>query len=123
MAISPNAHAFGNGDGLLLYPPSRGVPDDPIIAGPINSIRWENIREGLEDKEYFWLLERQLEQVRTPAPLDDNAKEAIREGEAALDSVNRLVRSLIDYETDPGKLYAARSLLAHAIENLSFISN
>jgi hypothetical protein len=36
-----------NGDGFLLYPPSA--------AGLVTSIRWENLREGAEDYEYFRL--------------------------------------------------------------------
>jgi hypothetical protein len=36
-----------------LYPPSRQPGKTPMIAGPVNTIRLEMIREGLEDREYF----------------------------------------------------------------------
>ncbi|MDW8382726.1 MAG: DUF6067 family protein [Verrucomicrobiota bacterium] len=49
---------MGNGDGVLLYPPVREPPTAPVVAGPIDSIRWELVREGLEDREYFWLLDQ-----------------------------------------------------------------
>lgn len=38
-----------HGDGILIYPGE---------AGPLNSIRMENIRKGLEDYEYYKLLEQ-----------------------------------------------------------------
>ena len=43
---------FGNGDGLLLYPPQER------IAPPVDTIRLEMLREGLEDYEYFAILRR-----------------------------------------------------------------
>ena len=42
-----------NGDGALLYPGS-----DAGIDGPIASIRLKNLRDGMEDYEYFVLLEQ-----------------------------------------------------------------
>ena len=49
---------WGNGDGRFLYPPNRDAGQDKreFIEGPVSSIRWEMLREGLEDYEYFWLL-------------------------------------------------------------------
>jgi hypothetical protein len=42
------------GDGVLLYP-------DPAGAGPpVNSLRWEAFRQGLEDYEYLYLLEKTI---------------------------------------------------------------
>lgn len=45
------------GDGVLLYPNSDGA------GPPVNSLRWEIFRQGLEDYEYFWLLENKLGRV------------------------------------------------------------
>jgi len=45
------------GDGVLLYPnPDSNGP-------PVNSLRWEIYRQGLEDYEYFWLLEQKINRV------------------------------------------------------------
>ncbi|MDH4241371.1 MAG: DUF4091 domain-containing protein, partial [Phycisphaerae bacterium] len=42
------------GDGVLLYP-------NPAGAGPpVNSLRWETFRQGLEDYEYLYLLEETI---------------------------------------------------------------
>ncbi len=122
MAISPGGGHFGNGDGLLLYPPARGVPDEPLIAGPVNSIRWEMIREGLEDKEYFWVLEQALARARAGRSEDPRSAAAIVAGEAALATVHELVRSMTDYDSDARNLYAARAQIAEAIEGLGAIA-
>ena len=43
---------FGNGDGLLLYPPKGRM------APPVDTVRLEMLREGIEDYEYFVMLRR-----------------------------------------------------------------
>jgi len=67
--------------GVLLYPPR--APDEPT---PIDSIRWELFREGLEDYEYMALaddLARQLE--------DAGRADAAAVGREALDAALSLV--------------------------------
>ena len=51
---------WGNGDGRFLYPPRRDPERDqtPCLDAPVNSLRWENLRDGMEDYEYFWLLQQ-----------------------------------------------------------------
>jgi hypothetical protein len=44
---------------VLLYPPRNS--DE---TGPINSIRWENFRDGLEDFEYKYLLENKKNEIQ-----------------------------------------------------------
>jgi hypothetical protein len=50
----------GNGDGFLFYPPKDGgIAFDACQAQSnrlVPSIRWELLREGMEDYEYLWLL-------------------------------------------------------------------
>ncbi|MCP3961227.1 MAG: DUF4091 domain-containing protein, partial [bacterium] len=50
----------GNGDGFLFYPPTDGTiaydPCQPQSNRLVTSIRWELLREGMEDYEYLWLL-------------------------------------------------------------------
>jgi hypothetical protein len=64
-SLKPGTRLFwGNGDGRLLYPPRRdpNTATEPIIEEPIPSIRWECLRDGAEDYEYFVLLQRLCEQ-------------------------------------------------------------
>ena len=37
---------------------TRQPTQTPCLDGPVNSLRWENLRDGMEDYEYFWLLQR-----------------------------------------------------------------
>jgi hypothetical protein len=117
MSYSPEGGTWGNGDGRLLYPPTREKPEKPMVCGPINSIRFEMLREGLEDREYLYLLTQEIERLKKKA--DASAAQAVAEGEKAMEAVDRLVRSLTDYETDPQKLYEARAGLARALEHLT----
>jgi hypothetical protein len=55
--------AWGNGDGRFVYPPveaADGNPGRPILEGPVDSIRWEMLRDGIEDYEYMVLLKQLL---------------------------------------------------------------
>ena len=115
MSIGSNEVPLGNGDGMLLYPPVKTPPTSPLIAGPINSLRWELVRESLEDGEYFWLLRQGLQRARGRLGI---GHPAIAEGEAARQQAIGLTRSIDDFEKDPQKLYAARLRLAEAIEAL-----
>ena len=60
---------WGNGDGRFLYPPEAAAAPglsgpDPVIAPPVSSIRWEMLREGIEDYEYLCLLRELLAKKR-----------------------------------------------------------
>lgn len=104
-----------NGDGTLLYPPVKGLPDGPIIAGPVNSLRWELLREALEDREYFWLLNKTMDQARRRL---GPAHPAVLEGQAAREAALDLVSFINIFTNDPQQLYTARQRLAAAIEAL-----
>ena len=77
------------GDAFIIYPGKDG---------PLNSIRWEAMRDGLEDYEYLYLLAE-----RTGS----------REQSTAF--TGRLIRSIIDYENDPELLLKTRQEIAEAI--------
>ena len=104
-----------NGDGTLLYPPVKMLPDSPVIARPINSLRWELLREALEDREYFWWLNEVLDRARQRVGPDHPA---VIEGVAARETALALVPFIDDFTKDPQQLYTARRRLAEAIEAL-----
>lgn len=96
---------WGNGDGRFVYPPNvdPNSEHEPIVTGPIDSIRWEMLREGLEDREYFELLARrdaggQYRDLLTIGP--------------------EIVESTREFTRDPLPLYARRTAMAEAIEML-----
>lgn len=111
-----DGYKFGNGDGRLLYPPSRKRVDVPLISPPVSSIRFEMIREGLEDKEYLFILEQEIKRLKEK----DSKKydKYIKKGEEALNLVDDLVTDLTTYEKDPKKLYIVREKIAEVIEEL-----
>ena len=92
----------GNGDGFLFYPPKDGTIAYDACEAQSNrlapSIRWELLREGMEDYEYLWLL---------------------NEGEPQIDVINEadtLASQFIDSRTlfsrVPTDLYETRAAIA-----------
>ena len=63
---------WGNGDGRFLYPPlAAAVPGQSGAARcsprPSSSIRWEMLREGVEDYEYLYRLRELLGETQPAA--------------------------------------------------------
>ncbi len=106
---------LGNGDGMLLYPPTRTLPTEPLVAGPINSLRWELLREGLEDGEYFWLLKEMLRRGELRLGPEHPA---VLVGQIALNTIHVQAPSVSAFERDPEGLQQAREQIAAAIEAL-----
>ena len=79
-----------HGDGVLVY---------PGIDGPIGSIRLANIRDGLEDYEYLWLLGEKTGDM-----------EAVRRG------CQDVTDSLTQFTRDPEMLRQRRESIAGMIE-------
>lgn len=104
---------FGNGDGVLLYPAVETKSETPLVAAPLDSIRWEMIREGIEDYDYLSMLS---EAVKSAEARGDNKLAEI--GKAALADAANMVRTTADYEKDPRKLYLVRRRIAEALERM-----
>jgi len=84
--------AHYNGGGFLFYP---GVPCG--IDGPISSMRIKNIRDGMEDYEYFVILER------------------LAGKEKVIEIVSAIAPNWWNFSKEPGKLLTAREKLADAV--------
>jgi len=106
---------WGNGDGRFLYPAeSAAVPSDkPIIEPPVSSIRWEMLREGIEDYEYLYML-RDLLQKRGK----ELSPEQRTKFEALLGVPESITRDMTTFTTDPTPIYERRKAIAEAIERL-----
>jgi hypothetical protein len=105
---------WGNGDGRFLYPPNRKGSRDKhkYLSGPVNSVRWEILREGIEDYEYYWLLEKA---VREAPP---RMRGAAGEGRRLLQFPKSFFRSGMDYTKDPRVLLEYRKKVAAVLERL-----
>jgi Domain of unknown function (DUF4091) len=92
-----------NGEGSLLYPGSRtkihtGQKD---VNGPVSSIRFELLREGIEDYEYLWLLK------------------SLGDAKFADDAVKSMVVDVRAFSRNVEELFALRAKMAARIEELS----
>jgi len=97
-----------NGDGQLIYPgPERS---------PLSSIRLENLRDGIEDYEYFWLLDQGLARLKRSGAAGHKA--LIAEAEKALAIDDAVVKDLTHFTGEPQVLRQARGRVAGLIERL-----
>jgi len=112
---------WGNGDGRFLYPPNRDIENDrrKYLAGPVSSIRWEMLREGLEDFEYFWMLREAIERARRAG----NNTAAVDGAERLLTIPEAIIADKTHFTHDPQPLHAHRERIAEAIERLSAASS
>ncbi len=85
------------GGGNLLYPGKD--------FQPLPSMRLKNLRDGLQDYEYFVMLRRQVEALKTRGGQDA----LVREAEAALAIDDSVVGGPRSYTKDPASLLAFRS--------------
>ncbi|MCU0914413.1 MAG: DUF4091 domain-containing protein [Planctomycetes bacterium] len=89
---NPGFRVNFNGEGMLFYP-----GEDAGIEGPVATIRLKNLRDGLEDYEYFTLLEK-------------------RKGKEAVDEIVRAaVPTWGMWNQDPYHLLGLRERMAHEI--------
>jgi hypothetical protein len=94
----------GNGDGSMLYPGE---------SGPINSIRWDIARDGIEDFDYLSLLNELVykgEKIKVSPQLLKKAKKLL--------DASDISASWTEYTEDPLKIIDRRSKIAQTIEKL-----
>jgi len=91
------------GDNCIVYPGKNG---------PLDSIRWEMMREGLQDYEEFRLLAEKTKHVIAKL---GKAAEGLSPRQRSDEICRRIVRSFTDYEKDPAAFRAARRMLLEEI--------
>ena len=109
-------HPWGNGDGRFLYPPeaaANGRPERFIDEPPVDSIRWEMLRDGLEDYEYLYLLREKLKTAGDALPAARRAKLA-----ALLEVPPEISKDTKTWTHDPAPIETRRAAIAAAIESL-----
>lgn len=109
-----NAATFpgANGDGTLIYPGEDG--------GPVNSIRWESIRDGSEDYDYLSLLQELVGKARARPDAAQHA-DLRRRAEALVKIDDKVVASWKQYSYDPQDMLAARKEMGDCLERLTHI--
>ena len=96
-----------NGDGFLVYPGPYG---------PVNSIRWETIRDGIEDFDYLVLFNKRYRRL-----LAKGGHEALLERAANASDIKALVPDLVSFPRDPKNLHDRRDQIAKAIVELGTV--
>jgi hypothetical protein len=107
---------WGNGDGRFLYPPEAAAdanPPAPVLEGPVESLRLEMLRDGVEDYEYLVILRGLLAKHGKALP------EAERKRlEALLEVPPEITADMTTFTKDPAPIEARRHAVAQAIEAL-----
>jgi len=107
---------WGNGDGRFVYPPEAaadGNPAAPVLDGPVDSIRFEMLRDGIEDYEYLVILRRLLKEKGRK--LTPNLRDHFT---WLLDVPESISTSATEFTTDPGVIEQRRAEVAQAIVDL-----
>lgn len=85
-----------------------------LLDGPVDSIRWEMLRDGIEDYEYFVILKKLI------AAKGDRLDAAKKARYAALLEVPaEVTKDMTTFTKDPGPIEAHRDRVARAIAELS----
>jgi hypothetical protein len=107
----------GNGDGRLLYPPNRHAPYETrtFLEGPVPSIRWELLRDGIEDYEYLWLLREQIARLKESGADPGSYQDA----EELLRVPPEICADAARFATAAEPIHTHRAKLAEAIEQLT----
>jgi len=108
--------AWGNGDGRFVYPPEscgNAHPAGPVLDGPVDSIRWEMLRDGIEDYEYLAILRRLLAEKGGRLKPDERAR-----CEVLLAVPESISQDMTHFTGDPAPIEARRAEVAEAIEEL-----
>lgn len=94
---------YAPGDGWIVYPTAKNL---------VPALRYEAMREGIEDYEYFLLHTQKMQEVakelKAPVEADARAKEIAQ----------TVMPSLINYTKDPLEMLAAREKLLREIVEL-----
>jgi hypothetical protein len=92
-----------NGEGYLFYPgdSTEEFTGQPDVEGPVTSIRFELLREGIEDYEYLWMLR------------SHGAEEFARE------QVRNMVVDVSAFSRNAEELYRTREAMAERLEQLT----
>ena len=107
---------WGNGDGRFIYPPEAAAdahPPEPVLDGPVESIRWEMLRDGIEDYEYLAILQRLLQAKKDKLTTRQQQNYA-----GLLEVPGDITSDMTAFTKDPAPIEARRDRIARAIVRL-----
>jgi hypothetical protein len=77
----------------------------PVKDGVLNSLRWEQMRNGIQDYEYFWMLENKIKGLKDSLGRMFSWIEPKQRGK---EIAGEVVKSFADHPDDPSVLYNAK---------------
>lgn len=101
---SDSRYSKRNGEGYLIYPGPDG--------SPLSSIRFENIRDGIEDWEMIRMLKDRIDGL-------DKGDSRRVSAKAAIKAIDGLVPTDYKFDTDPKQILKVRAMVADELEKLS----
>jgi hypothetical protein len=111
----PGVHSQGAGDGQIFYQRRRGSDGDQQF---FPSIRAEMLRDGIEDREYIFLLKELTSQLAATAKTDAH-RQLLRQAEQLASIPDELVKTQFVMTHDIDKLLSRRAQIADMVEQLS----
>ena len=110
----PRGWGETNGDGMLFYPGPEG---------PFSSVRFENIRDGIEDWESHYVLRDRVEALRKKTDQDPElagrAEPLLARAEAILKVPDEVCKDFVNWTWEPEVLLRARRNLGDTIDELA----
>jgi hypothetical protein len=100
---TPGKHC---GDGWHVYPKKDGL---------INSLRWEQMRNGIQDYEYLWMLEDKISKIK--AGLGKRLS-IIEPSRRSIEIASRVVKTMDTYSKNPGTLYDVKKQIINELLDL-----
>ena len=100
---APGQH---RGDGWHVYPKKDGL---------INSLRWEQMRNGIQDYEYLWMLEDRISQIK--AGLGERLS-IIEPSLRGVEIASQIVKTMDTYDKNPGTLYDVKKQIINELLDL-----
>ena len=95
------------GDGWHVYPARNGV---------LNSLRWEQMRNGIQDYEYLWMLEDRIRNLKDSL---GSRFHWIDPKQRSKEIAGRVVKSFVERTGDPHVLYEAKEAVIKEMIEMS----
>ena len=86
-----------------------------MLDAPVDSIRWEMLRDGVEDYEYFWLLNQEVKRLDR---VKGETEQIVQEARRLLKVPDEISKDLTHFTTDPRPMLEHRDRVARMIEKL-----
>jgi len=101
--VAPGRH---RGDGWQVYPKKNGL---------INSLRWEQMRNGIQDYEYLWMLENKIRKMKDVLGGHLSMIEASRR---PVEIASQVVKTINTYNKNPDTLYTVKKQIISELLDL-----